>query len=102
TLPPPHPPTPFPYTPLFRSAQVLRTGSPSSPSRRGLAKGPHPPRTTGLPHRRSVQGYCPRRSSGRQRDRQGPLGYAEACPCRIRSEEHTSELQSREKLVCRL
>src|SRR5436309_5069167 len=41
--------------------------------------------------------------------RRAPLLYsnAGACfeqprPCRIRSEEHTSELQSRENLVCRL
>src|SRR5690606_40482751 len=30
------------------------------------------------------------------------LGSAEVVPAELRSEEHTSELQSREKLVCRL
>src|SRR5690606_41384723 len=33
---------------------------------------------------------------GRPRGGRGP------CPCPVRSEEHTSELQSRENLVCRL
>src|SRR5436309_6535251 len=52
-----------------------------------------------LPTSRRSARMCPRRSSGRwsaqvSRSRQ-------SCFC-ARSEEHTSELQSREKLVCRL
>src|SRR3712207_8082840 len=32
----------------------------------------------------------------------GACGSRRCCTCRIRSEEHTSELQSRQYLVCRL
>src|SRR5690606_39688308 len=32
----------------------------------------------------------------------GPVAHSPCCARRLRSEEHTSELQSREKLVCRL
>src|SRR5690606_41866172 len=82
TRPPPRPP-PFPYPPLSRS---LRPGATRS--------------TCPLPLR------CRRRSTRNSRR------TAPACPGRRspgspgppadRSEEHTSELQSRENLVCRL
>src|SRR3712207_7479281 len=73
----------FPYTTLFRSR----------------ARGPHPgrgePRRAGrdrLPlARRSGDRHRPQPALGRPR-----LGAA------LRSEEHTSELQSRQYLVCRL
>src|SRR5690606_41552149 len=74
-------PTLFPYTTLFRSptAQPSRGRSES-----GSDIDLRPP-------------HCPRRSARPRRARAGrPL------PGRSRSEEHTSELQSREKLVCRL
>src|SRR5690349_22536142 len=69
----------FPYTTLFRS---------------GLARAPAEFR-----HRRGRRAGI-RRLAGRcagpsRRLRPGPLGLA-------RSEEHTSELQSRRELVCRL
>src|SRR5690349_22883454 len=69
----------FPYTTLFRSRPARpQHGPPASRSRIG---------TPGSP--------CPTR---------GP--YALRCVCwyknTIRSEEHTSELQSRRDLVCRL
>src|SRR3712207_7291703 len=67
----------FPYTTLFRSR---RPGG--SPSRRRAAR-PCPP-TAAAPRPRA--GFPPRR---------GPSGGT-------RSEEHTSELQSRQYLVCRL
>src|SRR3712207_8413282 len=66
----------FPYTTLFRSS----SGSPSPPElsgRRAPPRGPH-------------CGGSPRPGSGR-----APRGGR-------RSEEHTSELQSRQYLVCRL
>src|SRR5690606_39826053 len=86
----------FPYTTLFRSVQVR--------------------------HRRAVRGrgdvHLPDGLGGplvdRVQDRTlpPPLGVHEQRPgderggvsggARVRSEEHTSELQSREKLVCRL
>src|SRR5436309_9763119 len=64
----------FPYTTLFRSG-CLRRLSP------GLEAG------------------CPRRRLGQC----GLFRKQGSSPCRyLRSEEHTSELQSRENLVCRL
>src|SRR5699024_12654816 len=77
--------SPFPYTTLFRSpADVGDTGS------RGTARGP---------------------PQGRSRNGDEATGGAVAVSCgrlprdtevRSRSEEHTSELQSRFDLVCRL
>src|SRR5436309_6209089 len=68
--------TPFPYTTLFRS--------PAPRPSRSSDGGRHPPeRARARPGR---SGRC-------RRDRALSGG---------RSEEHTSELQSREKLVCRL
>src|SRR3712207_8989285 len=68
----------FPYTTLFRSGGELGQreddlGDP--PGRRGTTRGEGP----------------------RQVDRGEPVGDGQA-----RSEEHTSELQSRQYLVCRL
>src|SRR5690606_42015368 len=71
---PPPRPSLFPYTTLFRSHR--RRGS----RRRDLTQ-------------------TQRRSPG---GRAAPAGAADHRPCGQRSEEHTSELQSREKLVCRL
>src|SRR5690606_40543409 len=69
----------FPYTTLFRSPRTPprppRPGPPAA--RRGGRARPAPPPA--------------RWTSARGRDRRGR-----------RSEEHTSELQSREKVVCRL
>src|SRR5690606_41784439 len=76
----------FPYTTLFRS---LDRPHPRPPDRgRAHHLGRHLPRR-GHAHRRAGGG----RHRGRRRDllHGGP-----------RSEEHTSELQSRENLVCRL
>src|SRR3712207_7533830 len=72
----------FPYTTLFRSVgAALREPVP-------LAEG-----VAGLPHARRQRGRA-RRPAGDEaaQARQGPA----------RSEEHTSELQSRQYLVCRL
>src|SRR5690606_41376954 len=74
----------FPYTTLFRSRGRRRhhgadgRGDPPRPGRPGAA------------HRRHQQDGQARRQSGSR-----AAGAA-------RSEEHTSELQSRENLVCRL
>src|SRR5438874_5168815 len=69
----------FPYTTLFRSSSGgLRSPRRCRPARR--ARPPRPP----------APGSCPRRRALRRRLRVG------------RSEEHTSELQSRRDLVCRL
>src|SRR5207249_9843047 len=95
TLPPPPIPTPFPYTTLFRSLR------PSGDSRR-LARrvGVAAPRLQSpLPF---LSGPARPKAcfAGRARARLlcqlGHRGH------RRRSEEHTSELQSRFDLVCRL
>src|SRR3712207_8729866 len=62
----------FPYTTLFRSSGGCRVAAPPA----GRAARPPGPPLRGLPRRGDV----------------GP----------VRSEEHTSELQSRQYLVCRL
>src|SRR3712207_7480432 len=69
----------FPYTTLFRSRSGLRAGRPGGLG--GAAPGGH---------RRVLR---PAAGGGARRGRRGP---------RLRSEEHTSELQSRQYLVCRL
>src|SRR3712207_6965523 len=75
----------FPYTTLFRSAEPPRHGRGEALGGRAGARGRH-----GLGGR--AAGLGPRRGA------RGPGGAARA----RRSEEHTSELQSRQYLVCRL
>src|SRR5690349_23981797 len=75
-----HPPSPhlFPYTTLFRSRYPLL---------------------------RSARTFCPSTNAGRSWPAtvDGRLGVPCSAPCPTpRSEEHTSELQSRRDLVCRL
>src|SRR3989442_10796316 len=66
----------FPYTTLFRSSPHLR------PARRDVASGPH-----------KTRGYL----AGLEKRAGSGLVFTLR-----RSEEHTSELQSRPHLVCRL
>src|SRR2546422_2212658 len=76
----------FPYTTLFRSERERR-------ERLEDAEGQTPGVEAGLeggPARQDRRGECPRQEEG------------EAPPDGLRSEEHTSELQSRLHLVCRL
>src|SRR3712207_7664890 len=73
----------FPYTTLFRSLREHRHGD------RGDREGPEGPAL-----RRRARPR-PRQDAARR----GPLNGR---PRRARSEEHTSELQSRQYLVCRL
>src|SRR3712207_8080180 len=79
----------FPYTTLFRSADAPCVRD--SPSR----NGPH--RTSPARKATTMEAAA---SQGVQRRRGDPTG----CPVgtAARSEEHTSELQSRQYLVCRL
>src|SRR5206468_11325901 len=89
-IPPPPRPTPFPYTTLFRSPDQGEGNLP----RRGSGPAPSlPPRAGGAVGLRSAGG-----GGGRGRRGSGVQGRSG----RIRSEEHTSELQSRSDLVCRL
>src|SRR5437660_5181185 len=75
-IPPPPRSTLFPYTTLFRSS--------------GCAAPDHPERAL----RAAVR--------TRQGVRRQRIGRGERADRRLRSEEHTSELQSRGHLVCRL
>src|SRR5690606_41559092 len=78
----------FPYTTLFRSSTPTRPSIPT-PSIRGTASASRA---------RSACGCTPSTPSTPPTTPTGPSPR-----CRPpRSEEHTSELQSREKLVCRL
>src|SRR5207247_3223842 len=81
----------FPYTTLFRS-------DPGAEGVRGEGAG------SGRAHRGARGRACGRPAASRhRRDRAGANHRAAACPARrVRSEEHTSELQSRVDLVCRL
>src|SRR5690606_42104224 len=97
--PPRH--TPFPYTTLFRS-KILKTNKSYRARKIGTTLAEH--RATDLKatvqHRRH---QCLRRPTA---PCSGPSS-APSVPSRSarsssRSEEHTSELQSRENLVCRL
>src|SRR5690606_41698595 len=84
TLRPPPGPTLFPYTTLFRSVHRRYRGRGQSVGAR--VHGAH------LPCLRAAAAIA---DAGGGSDRALP-----GCPAR--SEEHTSELQSRENLVCRL
>src|SRR3712207_7835303 len=81
----------FPYTTLFRSEDVHGQGPEVRPARQGVGG----PREAGELATRAdasgTQGLCRQRRGRRQPARRLP-----------RSEEHTSELQSRQYLVCRL
>src|SRR5690606_41737894 len=79
----------FPYTTLFRSRGTLGLQSGGEDSTAALCDAGHV---------RALFVQCLRQAGGRFRLRQRrPGAIAQA-----RSEEHTSELQSRENLVCRL
>src|SRR3712207_7069498 len=81
----------FPYTTLFRSG--LRGLAPAARSpgrRRRHRRRPRPRRPRRVPRRPVPPGRAPSR------------GAPGRVPLDLRSEEHTSELQSRQYLVCRL
>src|SRR5690606_39954426 len=87
-LPRPPASTPFPYTTLFRSCWLVweePDDHPHLPHR--YVAGPH--------HRHELGCRCRTCRTVHQRSVVGDRA-------RGRSEEHTSELQSRENLVCRL
>src|SRR3712207_6997116 len=77
----------FPYTTLFRSPDLAHAVLPARP--------PRPARRPVVPAGRAVA-HEPGPGAA-ERDRRRPLEDD-----RLRSEEHTSELQSRQYLVCRL
>src|SRR5438874_9807798 len=77
----------FPYTTLFRSARRFGLGGLA----RKNSRQRRPAEEAYVSRGSWRRGVAPHRSSARRR---GPGGF--------RSEEHTSELQSRRDLVCRL
>src|SRR5258708_30727058 len=93
--PPPRSP-PFPYTPLFRSNAVL----PARPTVQGFSARSSATRASML-----ATGTAPSRRKRTtplvrfRREGAVPVASIEA---RVRSEEHTSELQSPDHLLCRL
>src|SRR3712207_8879910 len=84
----------FPYTTLFRSGTPVEART-SPPSRSTAARTLVSPVTRSISARRSPIERLPHRGE----ERVVLLGEARGDP---RSEEHTSELQSRQYLVCRL
>src|SRR5207249_10622868 len=93
TTQPPPTPTLFPYTTLFRSHPVLHPGDPVQEPPRLRVPGVF----VGVPDQEP--GRAPRGDAPGRGDQ--AVG-GEAADRRARSEEHTSELQSRFDLVCRL
>src|SRR5206468_8200653 len=96
-LRPPPPPTLFPYTTLFRSDGGPRVRPLRGPAARAERR---------LAARRQGAGLAPPAQAGtaaqRRRLRFRPGAGAGSNRLGRRSEEHTSELQSRSDLVCRL
>src|SRR5687768_17654824 len=90
-IPPPPRSTLFPYTTLFRSDRRLQSQRPPDRGHRARARHHRAGLPERLPRHEERGGAHPGRAPPRPRD----LG-------RARSEEHTSELQSRLHLVCRL
>src|SRR5207253_7272548 len=100
TLPPPPTPTLFPYTTLFRSDRM-------HDHRRGSSRQTKENAGSQLGGSSAKSTRCG--SSAWKARASGPVGSPEKPPRtwgrqeeRARSEEHTSELQSRGHLVCRL
>src|SRR3712207_7976601 len=86
----------FPYTTLFRSPRIAGGGPPPiglaarRPSSRAAATQRYAVERPTAKRRAAASGLSPSSTAARTRLR------------RSRSEEHTSELQSRQYLVCRL
>src|SRR5690606_41783167 len=88
--------TPFPYTTLFRSALIIqhhvfqhRTEADGLPNLRFLLPG-------------QADAFCVTAPFDVEDSPAGPPVFIIPDQAPLRSEEHTSELQSRENLVCRL
>src|SRR5690606_41474798 len=93
-----HPPRPtlFPYTTLFRSNLTDRTDLPN------VGTSPAPARRAGRRHVRTAPTFEPAPRILAPSDTRPRWPSCPSKSYRWRSEEHTSELQSRENLVCRL
>src|SRR5690606_41816326 len=84
----------FPYTTLFRSASPPSSTNASPPTAPGPSSNRSASRTAA--ERRTAV------TSRRHTPAEPPAQWRIVCLVGVRSEEHTSELQSRENLVCRL
>src|SRR5205807_9530694 len=93
-------PPPTPYPPFFPTRRSSDLSISSAPTASNIGPSPSPWR---------CRKARPAASSGRNRSQSTPFGITR-CParrmngvdCDLRSEEHTSELQSPCNLVCRL
>src|SRR5207249_12072825 len=97
---PPHPrPTLFPYTTLFRSnsPSVVTQNRPMRVTSKPANEKARDIDSDGSPYRLLRYEQCLERS-----EETTSFGTREARMAKTRSEEHTSELQSRFDLVCRL
>src|SRR3712207_7056246 len=83
----------FPYTTLLRSLLTVYVGSATASSSSRIVPTPDPSRIV-----RPADGSCSSRVNVSSFSETSSLRIGTA----IRSEEHTSELQSRQYLVCRL
>src|SRR5207253_8745862 len=97
----PHPPICplFPYTTLFRS-RVIRLALPNTPGTLAIQAAGAPVEERIRPDGKEVQVRGDNRETGLIMS--AFLQRVDFVPSAIRSEEHTSELQSRGHLVCRL
>src|SRR3712207_6881048 len=86
----------FPYTTLFRSPALAGGAGPARQDR-VVRRDPPPLAGPDLRRRARVHPLGPEGADGRRGGRRAPAGHL-----LVRSEEHTSELQSRQYLVCRL
>src|SRR5207253_10201446 len=100
--PPPPLPTLFPYTTLFRSGFCSRGTSPSDCTPAGLRRPDCAQRAPRFqyprPRRAARRVFAPPSTAHHVLGRRNPAVERVVA----RSEEHTSELQSRGHLVCRL
>src|SRR5206468_11398000 len=99
TLPPPPTSTLFPYTTLFRSgsatiSDAIQTDAPINPGNSGGALVDLQGNLVGIPTLTAIDPEFNTPAYG--------VGFAIPSNRVKRSEEHTSELQSRSDLVCRL
>src|SRR5690606_41947774 len=94
-------PTLFPYTTLFRSRDECQQVVVVPVTRQLSAEVPRVPPVGVGETEPGLMGRARRHPRVERREVEGELA-AEGVPEDARSEEHTSELQSRENLVCRL
>src|SRR3712207_4146211 len=96
SAPPPSGSGPRPTASRYRHEAGSRRASSTSSALRATDRAPR------AAARRGGDANPPAEPGGRRRDPAAPTGEGGAADAALRSEEHTSELQSRQYLVCRL